>query len=179
MRSQKGFTLVEMLVTTAIVGVIIIGVLASYEQVVSATMRNNRQSTALSDVSTAALEIHKDLFMGLTTNVPDDNVPVAVTDSQSVTFDWIDYVTTDWDGEGGWPPPPEEGTQHSVTYSMAGTMLTRNYDGVDIIVGRHVSYLAFTRNGADITVKITSTVAGPPEESETLEFTFHRRQGAQ
>ncbi len=78
------------------------------------------------------------------------------------------------------PPPPSEGTPHTITYSMAGTVLTRNYDGVDGIVGRHVSYLAFARDdGGVITVEITSTVAGPPVQSETLEFTFHLRQGAQ
>ncbi len=178
MRSQKGFTLLEVLVMTAIGGVIIIGVLASYQQIVTATMRNNRQSTALSDVSTAALRIHKDLFMALTFDVLDGNT-VEVTDSQSVSFGWTDYVTVDWDGDGPMPPPPAEGTPHTITYSMAGTVLTRSYDGVDMIAGRQVSELVFTRDGTDITVEITSTVAGPPVQSETLEFTFHLRQGAQ
>ena len=179
MNSEKGFTLVEMLVTTAIIGVVIVGVVISYQQIVSATMRNNRQATAVSDVSTAALEIHKDLFMALTTDVPDDNIPVEVDGGQTVSFEWIDYVTTDWDEDGPLPTPPAEGTPHTVTYSRAGTVLTRSYDEVDMIVGRQVSYLAFTRNGADITVEITSTVAGPPDQSETLIFTFHQRQGEQ
>ncbi len=178
MRSRNGFTLLEVLVTTAIGGVIIIGVLASYQQIVSATMRNSRQSTAVGDVSVASLRIHKDLFMALYTDVPDTST-VEVTDSQSVSFGWTDYVTTDWDEEGPLPTPPAEGTPHTITYSLAGTVLTRRYDGVDMIVGRHVSYLAFTRNGSNITVEITSTVTGPPMESEALEFSFHLRQGAQ
>lgn len=172
MKSEKGFTLVEMLVTTAIFGVVIIGVVISYQQIVSATMRNNRQTMAVSDVSMAALEIHKDLFMTLTTDVPDGST-VEVTDSQSVELTWFNYVSTNFDDPND--PPPEGGVAHAVTYSMAGTVLTRSYDGVDWIIGRQVSYLAFTRNGADITVEITSTVAGPPEESETLIFTIHLR----
>ncbi len=179
MRSQSGFTLIEVLVTVAIAGVIIIGVLASYEQIASATMRNSRQSTVISDVSTAALRIHKDLFMALNLDVP-DTTTVEVTDAQSVSFVWTDYVTTDWDGAGPMPPPPPEGTPHAITYSMAGTVLKRTYDtDPATIIGRHVSYLAFTKNGDLITVEITSTVAGLPVESETLEFTFHLRQGAQ
>ncbi len=178
MRSQKGFTLLEVLVMVAIGGVIIIGVLASYQQIVSATMRNNRQSTVVSDVSMAALRIHKDLFMAQDTDVPDDTT-VEVTDSQSVGLTWFNYVSTNFDDPAD--PPPEGGTSHTSDYSMTGTVLERSYDGGPAtIIGRHVSYLSFTRNEGVITVEITSTVAGPPVQSETLKFTFHLRgEGAQ
>ncbi len=175
MRSQKGFTLVEVLVMVAIGGVIITGVLASYQQVVSATMRNTRQTTAVSDVSTAALAIHKDLLMAQgTVDVPADGIPVVVTGAQTVTFNWINFVSTDFGGGA----PQEGGTPHTSTYSLTGTTLTRNYDGQDIIVGRNVTYLAFARSNADdrlFTITITSTAPGLPVESETLVFTMYLR----
>ena len=61
--------------------------------------------------------------------------------------DWVDV--TGWAVEGS--------ESHFVEYTLAVPHLMRNYDGTNQIVARHVSSIAFSRNGTFITISITST----------------------
>ena len=60
---QKGFTLIELMVTLAVSSVIIVGALAATHQVVLGTSRTNSQVVTLTDVHQAALRLKKDLEM--------------------------------------------------------------------------------------------------------------------
>ena len=156
---QKGFTLVEVLVVTAIGGVLMMGLMLSIHNVVWGSARSNNQVIALTDINHAALRIKKDLMMTQYTNLTD--VP-----QDSVTLSWIDY--TGFVSEN-------QSTYHSSSYALSGTELQRNYDSTVSIVGRNITSINFTQNGKTITVVITATSAEGPEQSETLKFSAYIR----
>lgn len=156
---QKGFTLVEVLVVTAIGGVLMMGLMLSIHNVVWGSARSNNQVIALTDINHAALRIKKDLMMTQYTNLTD--VP-----QDSVTLSWIDY--TGFVSEN-------QSTYHSSSYALSGTELQRNYDSTVSIVGRNITSISFTQNGKAITVVITATSAEGPEQSETLKFSAYIR----
>lgn len=153
---QKGFTLIEVLVVVAVGGVITLGALLTFYQIILGTGRNNSQVIAVADVNQAALAIRKDLEMTQSVNLTDGDL----TPQGSVMLSWTDYTTFDSDNA----------TFHSSNYTLSGTVLRRNYDGVVGIVGRNITYLGFTRTGRLINVVITATGTEIPPKSETLEF---------
>ncbi len=156
---QKGFTLIEMLVILAVGSVITTGALLTFYQVVWGTGRSNSQVIAATDVNQAALRLKKDLMMAHNTNLTEN-----VTQSGSVLINWADLTGANI-------------TYHSISYTLSGTVLQRDYDdGVAVsIVGRHITYLAFTQNGRVINVAITATGTTVPQRSETLTFGVYRR----
>lgn len=158
---QKGFTLLELLVAIAVGTVLLTGSLLSLHQVLLGTTRSRSQVTVLADVNQAALAVKKDLFMTQTTNLTDGN-PVP---QSSVTLTWVDYTGFE----------SENYTTHTSIYTLSGTNLLRNYDGVTSIVGRHITSIGFTRNDRVINVIITAAVSGTQPRSETLRFTSYIR----
>jgi len=159
---QKGFTLIEVLVVTAIGGVLVMGIMLSIFNIVWGTGRTNSQVVALTDVNHAALSIKKDLMMTQYTNLTDGS-PVP---QSSVTLSWIDY--TGFESEN-------QSSSHSSSYTLSGTELQRNYDGTVSIVGRNIASIGFTQNGKAINVVITATGSGVPQRSETLKFSAYIR----
>ncbi len=157
---QKGFTLVEVLVVTAIGGVLMMGLMLSIHNVVWGSARSNNQVIALTDINHAALRIKKDLMMTQYTNLTDN------VSQDSVTLSWIDY--TGFVSEN-------QSTYHSSSYALSGTELQRNYDSTVSIVGRNITSISFTQNGKAISVVITATSAEGPEQSETLKFSAYIR----
>lgn len=157
---QKGFTLVEVLVVTAIGGVLMTGLLLSIHNVLWGTNRSNNQVVALADVNYAALRLKKDLMMAQNTNLT-DNVSQG-----SVVLSWIDYTGFTSENQSG---------SHSSSYTLSGTELQRDYDGTVSIVGRNITSIGFTQNGRAIDVVITATGAGVPERSKTLKFSAYIR----
>ena len=158
---QKGFTLVEVLVVTAIGGVLMMGLLLSIHNVLWGTNRSNNQVVALADVNYAALRLKKDLMMTQNTNLTDN------VSQDSVVLSWIDYTGFDSENQSG---------SHSSSYTLSGTKLLRTYDsGNTSIVGRDITSIGFTQNGRVINVVITATGAGVPERSKTLKFSAYIR----
>jgi len=156
---QKGFTLIEVLVAMAVGGIVMAGVVLGIFQVSWGSVRSSDHVMALTDVHYAALYIKKDLQMAQSTSLTDgDPVPQS-----TVTLEWTDYT--------GWAT--EETRDHSVTYTLSGTELLRTYDGTVSIVGRHITYIGFTRSGTVITCVITATGPGITQQTETLEFTVN------
>ena len=159
--SQKGFTLIEILVAMAIGGMVITGVVLSIFQVSWGNIRTNDQVVALTDINWATLWLKKDLQLAQGTTLTDgDPVPES-----SVTLDWTDF--TDW--------ATEETRDHSSTYSLSGTDLVRTYDGTPRVIGRYITSLEFTRTDKAITVVITATAPGTSQRTETLKFTVQAR----
>ena len=158
---QKGFTLVEILVTLAVGSLIMTGALMSIYQVITGTDRSNSQVVSLTDVTNAARAIKADLMVTQSSNLTDeDPVPQG-----SVTLTWIDYTNFSSDNA----------SYHSSSYTLSGTELRRNYDGVESIVGRHITDVGFTRNGRVINVVITATGPGAQPRSDTLTFSAYMR----
>ncbi len=156
---QKGFTLVEMLVILAVGSVITTGALLTFYQVVWGTGRSNSQVIAATDVNQTALRLKKDLMMAHETDLTDN-----VTQSGSVLLNWTNLT-------GG------NITAHSISYTLSGTELQRDYDDGSVVsvVGRHITYLAFTQDGRVINVTINATGSGVPPRSQTLTFSVYRR----
>jgi len=122
------------------------------------TGRASNQMTADTDVNRAATAIQKDLYQTQISNLIDEDP----TPQSSVDLTWIDHTG-------------EEGTPHSSSYTLDGTVLSRTYDGTTGIVGRDITYLGFTQTGREINVVITSTGTRVPERSQTLEFSVLTR----
>jgi len=159
---QKGFTLVEVLVVTAIGGVLMMGLMLSIHNIVWGSARSNNQVIALTNINHAALSIKKDLLMTQDTDLTDgDPVPQS-----SVMLSWTDY--TGFESEN-------QSASHFSSYTLSGTELQRNYDGTVSIVGRNITSLGFTQNGKAITVVITAASPEGPEQTETLKFSSYIR----
>ena len=157
---QKGFTLLELLVTLAVSSVLLTGVVLSIYQVVWGTDRSNSQVVALTDIDHAALSIKKDLMMTQNTDL------IEGEPRSSVTLTWIDYTSF---------ATANETSLHSSSYTLSGTELRRNYNGTLGIVGRNISSISFTHNGRIIAVAITATGPGVAQRSATLNFSTYIR----
>jgi len=158
---QKGFTLIEVLVVMAVGGMVMAGIVLTIPQVVWGTIRTNSQVVALTDINHAALRIKKDLQMVQSTDLTDgDPVP-----QNSVSLAWTDYTGFE----------PEDERNHICTYALSGTELRRTYDGTEIIVGRYITSVGFTKDGRFVNVVITATGPGTLQRSEALKFSVHMR----
>ena len=155
---QRGFTLIEILVTLAIGSVLLVGAFLSINQILLSTGRSNSQVVVLEEVHRAALRIKKDIQAHTSANL---------TDLQygPTTFSWIDQ--TDF--------APEDERNHNSIYSLSGTELVRTFDDAPSILGRHTTSLSFTDNGTYIYVVITATSSTFPPRSETLSFRVYQR----
>ncbi len=156
--NQKGFTLIELLVVLGISGILLTGVVLSIHQVVWATARSNSQVVALANLNQAALRLKKDLQMA-------HNTGLTASPQNSVNLTWAD--------NSGFAP--EDPQNHSSSYVLSGANLTRTYDGTVSIVGRHITFIEFTRNGRVVDVVITATGPGAPPRSETISFSVYMR----
>ncbi len=157
---QKGFTLLELLVTMAIGSVLMTGAVLGIHQILWGTTRSSSHVVALTDISQAVLAIKKDLIMTQSTNFADNTTPQS-----SVTLSWTDYSSF---ASANW-------TAHTSSYTLSGTNLIRTYGGATSIVGRHITYVGFTKNGRVVTVVITATGSGALQKSETLKFSAYTR----
>ncbi len=168
---QKGFTLLEIMVVMAISGILMVGIVVSIFQVVSATGRSNSHGVALTDVSQAALYLKKDFQMAQRTDMGFVEDPVVVVlSSENVTLGWTDFTT---------PESEEEQMNHYVTYSLSDNgVLERAYDGIlpTMIIGRHITYLRFTQlDESVVNIVITATGTQPQQYSKTIEFSVYMR----
>lgn len=168
MKSQRGFTLIEILVATAILGTILTVLIASYTNIVGSTMRNTSSLEVLTDISHAALVIQKDLFMVQATDLDGGSRPLS---DGTVELSWYDYVAS-WGGDS-------DGTHHISTYSLVGTELRRSHDiegvVVQTIVGRNIASVTFTEAGRVVRVEISAVSANPPYQSETFDISSYKR----
>ncbi len=142
--NQKGFTLLEVLVTLVVGTVILLGVVGSIFMVMRGVPEIRKETVALADIERAAHWLTRDVAMGLSTNLVDAALPVA-----QMTVSWTDY-TKAADQEGS--------VSHSVSYTYSGSELQRNYDGVVTIVGSHLTNVGFSLNDRSVTVTLTSSI---------------------
>ncbi len=166
-KSQKGFTLLEILLVLAVGGLLLVGVVNAIFQTTTITVERSTQITALEDIREVAAQVSKDIRMvrmAATTNL-EDNGPVV----DSLTLGWTNLY--DENGELNVPPVGE----HSISYtSPSGGTLQRNYDGgPTTTVGSYISDIGFSQEGDIITVTITSSPRGNAETAEQRTYQFY------
>jgi len=165
---QKGFTLIEILVAMAVGGILMVGVVFGIFQVSWGSLRSNDQVVALTDVNYAALRLKKDLQMAHTTGMTVGG-SVVLSPENTVTLGWTDYTSS-------FEPEDADKTHFSIYSFTDSGELVRTYDGTPRCVGRHITYLRFTREEEMVVnVVITATGPGVSQRSETLEFSVHMR----
>ena len=157
---QRGFTLVEMLMAVAIVGMIVPLLISGIFQVTRGTVRVNTDLGVMQDIDGASTWINRDLSQAQETNLNEgETLP-------TMRVDWVDQ--TGWAVEGA--------ESHFAEYTLVGTNLVREYDGENQIVARRIASIQFSRSGKFVTVTITSTFR---DRTETLSyFVTPRTDGA-
>jgi prepilin-type N-terminal cleavage/methylation domain-containing protein len=157
--SQKGFTLIELVVSLGIAGMISAVIIASVFHTYSVSRSSRDQTTGVLQVQTAGLWISRDAKMAVDT-VPAD---AAAGILDTLTLQW----TNQYD---------DVNTDHTVQYYLSGTELKRDYDGVVATVSRYISDVDFSRNGSVITAVITSTPDDVQEQIEKATYYVTIRQ---
>jgi len=92
MRSQSGFTMIELAVTTALVGLLALAASSATFQVFKSAQRNRDHMVAVRQVQNAGFWIGKDGSMARTVVEGDD---VDTPQLEFVTFKWTDWSTGD------------------------------------------------------------------------------------
>ena len=146
---QRGVTLVETLLAAGIAAMIV-GMLGSAIFLFwRASEQGNDKFRALHDVQNAGFWITRDGGGAQSTSLNEGEDPV-----ESMTLSWT------------------EGEQaHTVTYSLSGADLQRNYDGTVTTVARYISSVGFSISSEGvITGNITSSPEGRWETSEEATY---------
>ena len=146
---QRGITLVETLLAAGIAAMIV-GVLGSAIFLfMRVTEEGNDHFRALHDVQNAGFWITRDGGGAQSISLNEGEDPV-----ESMTLGWTDG-----------------GQAHTVTYSLSGTDLQRNYDGTVTTVARYISGVGFSISSEGvITGNITSSPEGRWETSEEVTY---------
>lgn len=136
---QKGMTLLELIVSMAITVTILSGIVALIFQEYSGTAIAKTAVTAAHEIGTAARWISQDGMMAASTDLVEEADPV-----DHLTLTWIeryDFVNI----------------PHSSSYSLEGTQLRRDYDGIVTTVAQHISKIEFSQTGHLVTVSVSCT----------------------
>ncbi len=136
---QKGMTLLELMAAMAIMVLVMVGALAVIFQEYGGTDIAKTKVTAAHEISNAARRISQDGMMAENTNLTEEVDPV-----NQLTLNWIERYDF-------------ANIPHSSNYSLYGTELRRNYDGVETTVARNISQLEFSQSGDLLTVSISCT----------------------
>jgi prepilin-type N-terminal cleavage/methylation domain-containing protein len=136
---QKGMTLLELMAAMAIMVLVMVGALAVIFQEYGGTDIAKTKVTAAHEISNAARRISQDGMMAENTNLTEEVDPV-----NQLTLNWIERYDF-------------ANIPHSSNYTLYGTELRRNYDGVETTVARNISQLEFSQSGDLLTVSISCT----------------------
>ncbi|MFC1995434.1 type II secretion system protein J [Chloroflexota bacterium] len=133
---QKGFILLEMIVSIAIGAAIMMGTVALISQEYSGTATAKASVTAAREIGNAARWVSQDGMMAESSDIMETAQPV-----ENLTLTWIDRQDF-------------ANIPHSSSYYLEGTELRRNCDGNVTTVARDISRVAFSQNGRLLTVSI-------------------------
>ena len=150
---QKGITLVETIVAAGIASMLI-GVLGSAIFLFTRTTeQGNNELRALHDVQNTGHWLTRDGKMAEATDLVDGAGPVG-----NMTMNWTDG-----------------GLAYTVTYSLSGTDLQRDYNGAAITVARYVSSVGFSISQGIITANLTSSPGGRWGTTEEVTYEIYPR----
>ena len=143
---QKGFTLLEVIITLGVGTVILLGVVGSLFIIMRGIPEIRKETVALSGIERAAHWLNRDVGMGRDSNLVDAAPPVA-----QMTITWYDYTKA---------ADLEEDQSHYVSYTWSpGTgELQRNYDGLITTVGVRLANVGFSLNDKSVTVTLASFI---------------------
>jgi len=130
---------VELLAAMAITALVLSGVVALIFQEWSGTAIAKTSVTVAHEIRNAARWISQDGMMAASTDLVEEADPV-----DHLTLTWIeryDFINI----------------PHSSSYSLEGTQLRRDYDGIVTIVARDISKIEFSQTGRLLTVSISCT----------------------
>lgn len=175
--SQKGFTLVEVLVAMTIGVVILTGVVGAIIQSTRLTRQHSAVLTALENIKAAGYRVVQDVKQANTTNLVDGSPAV-----NNLTLDWTIW----YDTSGNFLT---YGEYHRCKYYLVGTELRRQHgtyrpsatptlpipDGsftweADRAVARSIASAGFSRQGTIIKATINSSPEGRAETAEERTF---------
>ena len=159
--NQKGFTLLEVIVTLVVGTVILLGVVGAIFMVMRGVPEIRKEAVVLADIESAAHWLNRDVAMGRESNLVNNADPVT-----QMTITWNDY-TKEADLEGSF--------SHSVSYTYSGSELQRNYDGVVTVVGSHLTNVGFSLNDRLVTVTLTSSIDEESGATVTRAYTILMR----
>ena len=132
--TQRGMTLIEILLALGISGVIIGGLAASIYTITSVTGRGNAEITLLRDIQSASHWISNDARMArdvtLTGGVP----------ANGIILDWDD----------------SQGNSHSCSITRTGRELVRSFNGTSTVIAWNVSSVEFSMNDDVLTYALAS-----------------------
>ena len=77
----------------------------------------------------------------------------------------MSQMRADWIDETGWASAGAE--SHFAEYTLSGTTVLRNLDGITLVAGKYIDEIQFSRSGKFISVVLTSSLSG---HSETLTY---------
>ena len=144
--NQRGSSIVEILVVTAISGMLMSALIPALLHITSGTIKGNTSLTAIQDIQNAVRWIIHDGQMAQATDLVNEAPPVS---SVTMTWtEWRDYQTV----------------EYSSSYFLSGDDLQRNYNGNVITVARYISDIQFSSEGPAIVVVITSSPRGEFQE---------------
>ncbi len=137
-----------------------LGVVSGIFQIVQGRVGIVQKSTAMVDIDNTAHWLARDLILAQTTSLNPEASPVS-----EITLNWSDM--TAWAQDEG-------SVAHSVSYTLSGTQLLRNYDDEVITVGKYLTNVGFSIDGKLITVTLTSC-PGLPGSTVTRSFLVKMR----
>ncbi len=149
---QKGTTLLELMVSMAITGMIVSGVVGLIFHEFRGTATAKTSITAAHEIGSAARWISQDGAMAENTNLVEGADPA-------------DRLDLTWIERREFADIP-----HSSSYYLEGTQLRRDYEGTVITVARDISKVEFSQTGYLLTVSIACT----PQwwDASTIEKTY-------
>ena len=178
-RSERGFTLMEVMVTTGIIALIVCGAATATVQTINVTRRSNDHVAAVRQVQNAGYWISRDALMAENAVVGDD--PETEEELEFLTLNWAEW---DYDDT-------EDSEYHEVTYlfpvqDLSGGIgklkrqhITYDYDGGKIgdetnLIAKHIYYNPddTTYDAPVLTMRITASLG---EASETKEYRVKHR----
>jgi prepilin-type N-terminal cleavage/methylation domain-containing protein len=145
MKSEKGFTLVELLMTIAILGLIFGVTAALVYQLSTVSGTGENRLTEIHDLQNASYWFNYDGQMAVS----------ASTATNSLTFN---------DPSGS-----------SVVYSWAGNILTRTDNTGSMTLAQHISNVTFTIQSQLAAMNLTSTVTNRTTASENFNYQVNMR----
>ena len=167
---QKGFTLIEMLISIGILGIIAPLLVVALFQILTFTERGRAGFEAQADTRNAAAWISQDVVMAQkATHAPEDfpfdtadlasgtSIPHPMKcDQPVVTFAWVDLFA-DLE-EAHWVSYCWEDNDAAQNCLPDSACLIRTYDGDSNVVGRNIESVSFARDtgGKEITITIKS-----------------------